>query len=288
MSAKESGIIVAFQGVHGAYSEEAVRQQFGDKVTTLPCDTFEEMFRAVDTGRATYAMQPVENSLAGTVATSYELLMEYDLRVQAEVILRVRHTLMAAPGTTLQDVKRARSHPQALAQCDRYLKRRGIQPVVHFDTAGSARDLAAMPEAGTAAIASVLAAQLYGLEIIEPGIEDEPFNFTRFFVIGNGDPVLSASNKTSLVFAVKDQPGALYTCIGEFATRGINMTKLESRPRRNKPWQYYFYVDIEGHTAEPHVEAALMQLLRRAAMLKLLGSYPAATPPDAVRDENGK
>lgn len=271
-----SQVVVAFQGIHGAYSEEAVRQHFGDSVDTLPCTTFDELFRAVESRQATFGMQPVENTLAGTVASAYELMMDYDFRIQAEVIVRVRHSLLAVPGTRLSDIKVARSHPHALAQCERYLARRGIKPVVHFDTAGSARDLAAQPEPDTAAIASPLAGKLYGLEALEVGIEDEPNNYTRFFVIGRGDPLPGPRNKTSVVFATLDEPGALHSCIGEFASRGINLTKIESKPRRNKPWQYYFYLDFEGHLSEPQCEAALMGLLRRAVMVKLLGSYPAA------------
>jgi prephenate dehydratase len=272
------GTIVAFQGVHGAYSEEAIRQHFGESVETMPCETLQDLFEAVESGRANFGMQPVENSLAGTVASSYELLLDFDLRIQAETIVRVRHQLLAAPGTTLADLRRARSHPQALSQCNAYLKRHGIAPVAWFDTAGSARDLAAGPEAGTAAIAGALAAKLYGLEIVESGIEDQDINFTRFFALGKGDPEPGAYNKTSIVFAAPDQPGALYHCIGEFSERGINLTKIESKPRRNKPWQYYFYVDFEGHFNDPACQSALLGLLRRAAMLKILGSYPAAKP----------
>ncbi len=281
-----SNAVVAFQGVHGAYSEEAIRQHYGESVETLPCASFLEVFQAVESGQATCGLQPVENSLAGTVATSYELLLEYDLRIQGEVILRVRHALLAPPGTRLADVKRAKSHPQALAQCERYLARRGIEAVVHFDTAGSARDLAAQPEPNIAAVASALAGKLYHLEQLDYGIEDEPNNYTRFFILGKTDPAPGPRNKTSVVFAVRDQPGALHAAIGEFATRGINLTKLESKPRRNKPWQYNFYLDFDGHFKEPNCEAALMDLLRRAAFLKVLGSYPAATPPDQRSEDS--
>ena len=269
-------ITVAFQGVPGAYSEEAIRAHFGDEVTTKPCHAFDDVFRAVESGEATYGMLPIENSLAGTVARSYELLMDYDLRIQAEVILRVRHMLLAAPGTKPSEVKRVQSHPQALAQCEKYLKRRGLETVVWFDTAGSARDLAARPEPNTAAIAGALAGKMYGLEAIDKGIEDEATNYTRFFVLGHGDPAVTEHAKTSLVFSMQSKPGALYECIGEFATRGINLTKIESKPRPNRPWQYWFYLDFEGHFQDQQCEAALLSLLRRAAMVKILGSYPAA------------
>jgi prephenate dehydratase len=271
-----SPTIVAFQGVHGAYSEEAVRQHFGDSVETLPCPLLPDVFKAVESGRATYGMVPVENSVAGTVASAYELLIEHDLRVQAEVILHVHHSLLAAPGTKLADVKVARSHPQALAQCEQYLVRRGIKPLAHYDTAGSAQDLAHDPQPGTAAIASKLAGELYGLELVEQSIEDEPQNYTRMFVVGEGDPPAAKKNKTSVVFVVRDQAGTLYRALGEFASRGINMTKIESKPRRNKPWQYYFFVDFDGHIDEPECKAALASLLHVTVMLKMLGSYPAA------------
>jgi len=270
---------VAFQGVSGAYSEEAVRQFFGANAQPHPCPALEDMFVAVEQGDADYAMLPVENAVAGSVVQSYELLMEHDLRVRAEVILRVRHMLLAPPGTAQSGLKRAMSHPQALAQCERYLARHGLEPVPAFDTAGAARDLAAAPQPETAIIASALAAELYGLDILDRGIEDEPFNYTRFFVLGLDDPPRAQRSKTSLIFTTRHQPGALYDSLGEFARRHINLTKIESRPRCNRPWQYLFYLDFEGHWQDPECEAALMGLLRRSSFVKLLGSYPAATTP---------
>jgi prephenate dehydratase len=274
---------VAFQGVAGAYSEEAIRQFFGPEVEGVPCKRLEDMFAAVESGDADYALLAVENAVAGSVTGSYELLMEHDLRVRAEVILRVRHMLLTAPGTKLGDLKRVRSHPQALAQCERYLIRRGLEPVPAFDTAGSARDLAQNPDLETGAIAGALAAELYGLEILDRNIEDLAFNYTRFFVLGLEDPPRSQRSKTSLVFTTRHQPGALYESLGEFARRGVNLSKIESRPRRNQPWRYLFYLDFEGHWQDPQCEAAIMALLRRSSFVKLLGSYPAATTP--VDDE---
>jgi prephenate dehydratase len=271
--------IVSFQGIAGAYSEEAIRQFFGPQVESMPCRTFGDVFIAVEQGHADYGMLPIENSLAGSVVQSYELLMEHDLRVRAEVILRVRHCLMAVPGTQMGDLKQAKSHPQALAQCERYLERRGLEPIPNFDTAGSARELAENPEPETGVVASALAAELYGLEILDDEVEDLPFNYTRFFVLGVEDPPRSQRSKTSLIFTTRHYPGALYDSLGEFAQRGINLTKIESRPRRNRPWQYLFYLDFEGHWQDPAAEAALMGLLRRSSFVKLLGSYPAATTP---------
>ena len=270
---------VAFQGIAGAYSEEAIRQFFGPEVESVPCRTLDDVFPIVENGDADYGMVPVENAVAGSVVRSYELLMERDLRICAETILHVRHTLLVLPGAALEDLKCVRSHPQALAQCQRYLSRHGLEPEPAFDTAGSARDLAANPEPGVAAIASALAAELYGLEILGSGIEDFPFNYTRFFVLALDDPPRAQRNKTSLVFSTRHQPGALYECLGEFATRGINLSKIESRPRLNRPWQYIFYLDFEGHWQDPQCEAAIMGLLRRSSFVKLLGSYPAASTP---------
>lgn len=275
-----SETIVAFQGEPGAYSEQAVRQHFGTAVTALPCRSFGEIFTAVQDNRATFGMLPVENSLAGTVIPAYDLLIDHDLRVQAEAIVRVEHCLMAPPGTTLADVKRVKSHHQALAQCEQNLKRMGLTPVEYYDTAGAARDLAANPEPETAAIASELAAQTYGLEILARHVEDLDFNYTRFFVLGRDEPARSDPSKTSIIFTTRHVPGALYAVMGELAERGINLTKIESRPRRNLPWHYRFYVDFEGHENDPQVQAALLGILKKASFLKVLGSYPAARMPE--------
>ena len=272
-------IRVAFQGIAGAYSEQAIRQFFGPEVESVPCRTLADIFSAVEGHDADHGMLPVENSVAGSVNQSFELLMEHDLRIHAEVILRVRHGLLALPGAQLSDLKRVKSHPQALAQCQRYLGRHGLEPKPAFDTAGSARDLAANPEPGTAVIASELAAELYELEILDQGIEDFPFNYTRFFVLSQEAAPRAQRNKTSIVFTTPHQPGALYECIGELARRRINLTKIESRPRLNRPWQYVFYLDFEGHAQDPECEAALIGLLRRSSFVKLLGSYPAAITP---------
>jgi prephenate dehydratase len=270
---------VAFQGERGAYSEEAIYQFFGPEVETQPCRSFEGIFEAVESGALDYGALPVENSTAGSINQAYDLLLDHDLRVWGEAILRVRHALLAPAGTTLADIQKVRSHPQALAQCERYLSNHSWTPETTYDTAGSARDLAAVPEPGVAVIANRLAGQLYGLEELDYGIEDSFYNYTRFFILSHQEPPRAQRNKTSLVFTTRHQPGALYECMGEFAKRRINLTKIESRPRLNRPWQYIFYLDFEGHCQDPECEAALMGLLRRSSFVKLLGSYPAATTP---------
>ena len=266
---------VAFQGIHGAYSEQAIRQHFGDMVDTVPKQSFTDLFDTLYSGEVKYVMLPVENALAGAVSQAYELLMDYDFRIQAEVILHVRHQLLAPSGMTMADIKQVRSHPQALAQCEKYLRRNGIQPIPTWDTAGAARDLSQKEEPNTAAIASQLAGKLYGLDVVEPNVEDVTFNYTRFFVLGNDDPPRGDYNKTSLVFATRHQPSALYDCLGEFARAGLNLTKIESRPRRNRPWEPVFYLDFEGHWQDEVCQQVLAKLLQRASFVKMFGSYPA-------------
>jgi prephenate dehydratase len=277
-------MVAAFQGEHGAYSEEAIYQYFGPDAETEARRSFEGIFEAVESGVAEFGALPVENSTAGSINKAFDLLLERDLRVWGEIIFRVRHALLAPPGTSLEDVQRVRSHPQALAQCERCINNHGWKPEPVYDTAGSARELAANPEKGVAAIASRLAGKLDELDELAYGIEDLFYNYTRFFVLSHKEPPRGQRTKTSVVFATPHQPGSLYECMGEFAKRNVNLTKIESRPRPNRPWQYVFYMDFEGHCRDPECEAAVMGLLRRSSFVKLLGSYPAATTP--IHDEN--
>ena len=274
---------VAFQGAPGAYSEQAVRQHFGDSAQSVPCQSFADIFDAVQNEHALYGMLPVENSLAGTVIPAYDQLIDQDLRVIGEEIVHVQHCLMALPGTPLSEVRYARSHHQALAQTAKTLARMGIEPIVYFDTAGAARDLAAEPVPHTAAIASELAAHTYGLDILARDIQDVPGNYTRFFVLSREDrPYQPGANKTSVIFTTRHVPGALHAVLGELADRGINLTKLESRPRRNRPWHYYFFVDFEGHEEQETVREAMMSILRHSSFLKVLGSYASAPIPSPL------
>jgi prephenate dehydratase len=224
---------------------------------------------------ADLALLPVENSMAGAVNQAYELLMESDLLIQAEVVLHVHHALLAPAGVSIDDITRVKSHPQALAQCEQFILRHKFEAVPDYDTAGSARDLAASPAPGTASIASTLAAELYGLNVLQANIEDVPHNYTRFLLLGHDTPVRGDYNKTSIVFATRHMPSALYDCLGEFASRGLNLTKIESRPRRNRPWEPVFYLDFEGHWQDQACQEALARLLLKASFVKMLGSYPA-------------
>lgn len=279
MSKGNPSPVVAFQGEHGAYSEVAAHQLFGSHIATLPCRQFSDIFSAVQAERADYGLVPVENSEAGTVSGSYALLLASPLFVVGEVELRVRHCLMAPRGQTLSDIRRAHSHPQALMQCEAFLRQHGIEPVAEYDTAGSAKQLAEKPVPHEAAIASALAAERYGLSLLAEGIETNPNNFTRFLAVGRTHAARAEASKTSIVFGTANQPGALYRALGCFASRGLNVTKLESSPSRRVPWEYFFYVDFEGHQDDVQSSAALEELRQSAAFLRVLGSYPAATTP---------
>lgn len=267
---------IAYQGVSGAFSEQAALQ-FAPDAEAVGFPTFEEAFEAAVRGDCAYACLPVENSLAGSINQTYDLLTDSVLHVVGEQVVRVHHNLLAKPGTRLQDVRRVYSHPQALAQCQGFLRKHAFEAVTDFDTAGAAKLLAENGGEGKAALASKRAAEAYGLQVLAENVEDLAFNFTRFFVLG-ADPAArrDGPSKTSLVLATRHRPGDLVDCLVEFPKHGINMTKLESRPRRDKPWSYLFYVDIEGHVEEAHVAGALTGLMRKAAFVKFLGSYPAA------------
>lgn len=267
---------VAFQGIHGANSENAIFEYFEtDDINTHPVSELQSLFEIIHHKDVDLALVPVENALAGAVNGTYELLMDYDLRIQAEVIHHVHHALVVLPGTSMEDLDCVRSHPQALAQCERFLQRNNLKPVNWYDTAGAAKDLASEKVANVGALATTRAADIYDLEVLATGVEDVTFNYTRFFLLGHTDPAKAEFNKTSLVFATRHQPGALYDCLGVFANRAINLTKLESRPRRNRPWEPVFHVDIEGHWQDGDVQAALTELLQLASFVKMLGSYPA-------------
>jgi len=269
---------VAFQGERGAYSEEAVTQFFGE-VDALPCPTLRDVFELVIAGRADRAVVPVENSQAGSINETYDLLLSHSLFITGELDLRIRHCLLSLPGQAMQAIRTVYSHPQALAQCDAFLRRHGFEPVPAYDTAGSAKMLAERRLVGAAAIAGQTAARIYGLVILAEGIETNPANYTKFLTLASAPAPRAADCKTSIVFTTKNLPGALYQALGALATRAINLSKLESRPRRQVPWEYLFYVDFEGHQEDPETAAALADLSRVTTFLRVLGSYPRSQTP---------
>jgi prephenate dehydratase len=264
---------VAFQGEAGAYSEQALIGHFGS-VETLPCESFEAVFDAVNAGQCQAAMIPIENTLAGSIHQNYDLLLRNDLQIVGEFSLRVRHCLIALPGVGRQDLRKAISHPQALGQCAGYLRRHGIQAEQAYDTAGSVKLLKETGATDTAAIASRRAAELYGMQILEEGIEDNPENYTRFLAIQRTPETFQGEAKTTIVFTLKNAPGALFKAMSVFALRDIDLTKIESRPLQGSPWEYLFYIDFMGAAQEETARRALGHLGEYAVMLRVLGSYP--------------
>ncbi len=270
------GAEVAFQGEVGAYSEEAAFQFFGSSIQIRPCETLEKVFKAVEEEGVQFGVVPVENSLEGSISRAYDLMLDSSLMVCGEMELRVIHCLIASPGVGLDTVKRVYSHPQALGQCRNFLKHLNAELIPTYDTAGSVKMIKEKGLTGSAAIASARAAEIYGLKAIAQGIEDNPNNFTRFFILSKEDSSPSGNDKTSIVFSAKDKPGALYDVLGEFARRKVNLTKLESRPTRQKPWQYNFYLDFDGHREDRQAQEALQSLEKISIFVKVLGSYPKA------------
>ncbi len=269
--------LVAFQGERGAYSEDACVKQFGSDVETRPYPDFHSVFSAVERDEVTHAVVPVENSIEGSVTQVNDLLLDHDLTIVGEVIVPVKHCLMVAEGATMESIREVMSHPQALGQCRKFLQNHpDWKTIASYDTAGSARIVAESKRTDVAAIASRRAASVYRLRILKEDIQSEDANFTRFFVLEKNPGPVQDANKTSIVFATKNAPGALHMCLGEFASRGVNLSKLESRPRKNKPWVYVFYADIEGSMDDPACHAAVGGLLKTGAFVKILGSYRKA------------
>jgi len=274
MAKSVEGTVVAFQGEPGAYSEEAAFQYFSSSVRVKPCESLEDVFKAVEQDKAQSGIVPVENSLEGNIGQTYDLLLDSELRVCGETELRVVHCLIASPETKLDSVKKVYSHPQALGQCRAFLKHLNCDLVPTYDTAGSVKMIKEQGITDGAAVASARAAEIYGMEILAREIEDNPGNFTRFFVISKQDAPPSGNDKTSIVFSVKHTTGALFEFLKILTSRQLNMTKIESRPTRQKPWDYNFYLDFEGHREDKNVRETLEALESNSLFLKILGSYP--------------
>jgi prephenate dehydratase len=267
-------LTVAFQGELGAFSCEAALDILGTEIELLPRPTFAAVFEAVIQGEADRGIIPIENSLAGSVHENYDRLQSSALQIVGETQLRIRHCLIGMPGTKLNDIRRVFSHPVALAQCRRFFaEHAGIEAVAAYDTAGAVIDIMKARCADHAAIASRLAAELHGGQVLMEELEDEPQNFTRFLVLSRLAGALGNATKTSLVFTLENVPGSLYRAIGAFALRGVDLAKIESRPIRGRPWEYAFYLDALGDP-RGEVGEAIKDLRRSAHELRVLGSYP--------------
>jgi prephenate dehydratase len=274
---------VAFQGERGAFSEQAARQLLGPSTAVLPCARFEDVFRSLKQGRVAGAVVPIENTLAGSVHENYDHLQHFELPIVAETSVRIVHNLIAPKGVTFRRIKRVFSHPVALNQClDFFLANPQIERIPFYDTAGSAKMIVEQGLTDAGAIASAVAAEIYGARILRKSIESDRQNFTRFFLLR--DAAFAQRNpqrvppgtvwKTSLVFSTRNIPGALFRALSAFALRDLNLTKIESRPLRGKPYEYLFYLDFLGHVDHPNSRNAIRHLEEIADFLRVLGCYP--------------
>ena len=269
---------VAFQGVHGAYSEAASKGIFGSGARTIPSETFAGVFAAVERGTADRGIIPIENSLAGSIHENYDLLRSHKLHIVGEVFFRIEHALMVLPGSSLRQLREVRSHPQALAQCSEFFRRNPrITAVPFFDTAGAAMRVADSGDPAAGAIASTFAAARYALTILKYNIENRHTNITRFLALARspwkGDR--ATPSKCSIVFRpAKNQVGTLFRTLGVFALRDIDLVKIESRPDPSSPFEYLFYIDLAGNPRDPNVGRALEHLQEMPAEYRFLGVYP--------------
>ena len=275
--------MVAFQGERGAFSEEAAHRLLGPAIEVLPCPRFEDVFRALDRKKVQAAVIPIENTLHGSVHENYDHLLHFNLPIVGETNVRIVHNLIAAPGVGFGKIRRVFSHPVALNQClDFFAAHPQLEKIPFYDTAGSVKMVMAEGLQDAAAIASSVAAEIYGARILRRSIEDDRQNFTRFFALRRpGDvrrqPIRvkkGAQWKTSLVFTTRNVPGALFRSLSAFALRDLNLAKIESRPLRGKPWEYLFYLDFMGQVSDPVCRNALSHLGEVADLLRVLGSYP--------------
>lgn len=275
--ALEKPVQVAHLGPTGTFSEAAALKHFGHAAEAVPCASIDEVFRSAESGTVGFAVVPVENSTEGAIGKTLDLMLQTPLSVCGEVMLRIHHHLLArGTGIDFTSIKRVYSHPQSLGQCSQWLAANlpHVERVPAASNAEAAR--LAQLESNAAAIAGEAAAGRYGLQRLAQNIEDEPSNTTRFLVLGNLTLEATGRDKTSLAMSAKNQPGAIHALLAPLAVHNVSMTKLESRPSRMANWEYYFFVDIEGHRRDPAVAEALREIEARALHLKIMGSYPVA------------
>jgi prephenate dehydratase len=269
----------AYQGSPGAFSEDAAVQLLGQSARLLPCETLEDVFTAVDRGEAEFGVAPVESTLSGSIHQCYDLLFEHDVKIVGETVSRINDALIAPPGVAFQDIRKALSHPAALAQCEGFFRKNPqIHPVSVYDTAGALQEIMRSGARDSAAVASRRAAEIYGGVVLADAIQDHPENYSRFFLISTiataASRSLSGNCKTSIVFRIPNQPGALSRALNQFADRGVDISKIESRPVRGSRFEYLFYLDLIGRADSQGVADALAELRRQSVMLRVLGTYP--------------
>jgi prephenate dehydratase len=266
---------VAYQGEVGAYSEEGALALFPD-AERRPFPSIRKVFEAVEVGRVAAGLVPLDNSQAGSINETYDLFLRHGLHLVGETVVRVDHCLLALAGSTMDDLREVMSHPQAIAQCEEFLSALEVTVRAEYNTAGAAKRIADERLEHTAAIASKRAAELYGLEVLAERIQTYPDNYTRFGALSRNPRPLGDPNKTSLVFGVGHVAGSLYRCLGAFAERHLNLTKLESRPRPGRPWEYVFYADVDTAAHRPEMVEALAALSEHATFTRVLGTYATA------------
>ena len=264
---------IAYQGEPGAYSEAAALR-FSAHAQVMPCESFDDVFAAVNSDRTSHGILPIENSIGGSIHRNYDLLVEHELPVVSEVLLQVSHNLLAFPGTKMEDIRKVYSHPQGLAQCESFLSSlKGVEIVATYDTAGSAKMIRDKQLKDAAAIASARAAEVFGLESLAAGIQDFKENITRFIVVSKTPADPQSADKMMIVFTLPNTPGALFKALSVFALRDIDLTKLESRPVRGRAFEYLFYADIAMPDQDLACARALVHLAEFATSLRTLGSY---------------
>ena len=268
---------VSYQGVPGAYSQSAAKKFFGEEIDTYGTDTFEEVLKSAIPEESptdvNYCILPVENSIEGTVGQSVDEIVKTKLHAIGEVYLKVEHCLIGKG--KLDEVTNVYSHPQALGQCSNFIEEHNLKTVPTYDTAGSVEIIKELDD-NCAAIASNLASNLYNIPIIKEGISNSSNNFTRFLIFSKEKTIESRNDKTSIIFSVKHEPGALYQILKEFNDNDINLTKIESRPNKNKNWEYNFFVDFLGHSSNSKIKSVLDSIEKNTIFFKIIGSYPVA------------
>jgi len=280
----EKNARVAFQGERGAFSEEAAVKLLGEEITLVPRPTFEAAFNAIADRAADYILAPIENSLAGSVHRSFDLLVDSPLNILAEVIIPIAHNLIAAPGVKFEEITVVESHPVALAQCEQFFSAHPrLKRIATEDTAGSVRDVVASGDRSRGAIAGRRAAEIYGGAILREHLEDNCENYTRFLLLSDSANSAADADKLSLVFQLDHRPRALYNALEPFARRNLNLMKIESRPVHGRPWQYRFYLDLQASRRDPEVAAALRELESLVVELRILGSYVSAPRSDSTK-----
>ena len=265
---------ISFQGERGAYSEAAAISFFGNEIEAIPCPTFADALKNTENDTSDYSVLPVENSLEGSVGESNDLLLSTKLNVVGEIYHRIHHCLIGTG--SIEDVDTVYSHPQALGQCRQFIQKNSLKTIPSYDTAGSVKIIKDLNKKNVACIASKNAAKIFGVPIIKKGIEDNANNYTRFLIFSKEVNSKTENSKTSIIFSVKHEAGALHQIINEFYQHKINLTKIESRPNKSTAWEYNFYVDFEGHQNESSIKDILQRLRDNTTFLKILGSYTTA------------